>query len=1161
MFPRRRRCQRGDPFWRAGEYFSAGAGNSLMNQPENSHLEWFPGARRRGYWRAGILLLAGLIATTLVARFTQADLDGDARREFAFVGDEIRSKIQDRLGAHEQILNSGAAFLEHAGGVSRQEWRRFAERQRVEQRLPGIQGIGFALLVAREKLAQHVQDIRAEGFPAYEVRPKDARELYSSIIYLEPFTNRNLRAFGYDMLSEPVRRAAMERARDQNTAALSGKVTLVQETEKDVQAGTLMYVAVYRPGMAHETIAQRREALLGWVYSPYRMNDLMRGILGGWDLAGQKRVRLEIFDGDKRSAENLLYDSQSGGERTPGSAARLTIENRVVSAGRQWALRLTRMGGPSSAMGYGKVWLVWFGGASTSLLLSGLLLSLLNTRFKARKMAGELTASLRETQDRLSLLLDDMLEGFAYCQMVFDGQGRPVDFIYLNVNKAFERLTGLRQVVGKPVTEVLPDIKQTNPEVFEIYGRVVLTGNPEKFEIDFKPLGCWLSVSVTQAGPGCFAAIFEDVSARKQAEAALRESEKRFSAFFRSSLVSAAINRVDDGRFIEANDAFLSMFGYRRDEVLGHTSAELGLWPFPEERERLVSRLRDGGCVQQWEGKFRRKSGEVGDVLLSAEFIDLDGQRHMFGMLLDITEQKRAEAEATSLSLRHQVFLQMGSDGIHVLDERGNVVESNHAFCRMLGYSREEMLRLNVKDWDAQWSAEELPGRICQWLGGPGVFETRHRTKDARIREVEINARGVTLESHTYLYASARDITERKQIEAERRQWERQGERLQKAESLNRMAGAIAHHFNNQLQAVMMSLDMAMYGLPDAPGGSGPVGLLAQAKQSALKAAEVSGMMLTYLGHTVAKSEPLDLGEACRSSLTLLRVGLPQNVVIETDLPSPGPTISANTSQIQQVLSNLVTNAWEAVGDGRGSIRLNVKTVAARDIPPAHRFPVDGTLLADAYACLEVADTGGGIPDQDIEKIFDPFFTTKFIGRGMGLAVVLGIVRAYQGAVTVESKPGEGSTFRIFLPLSTESVPRKPVPAARGPETAGDGTVLLVEDDPVVRKVVGHALKQLGIKVLSVVDGVEAVETFPRHRDEIRCVLCDVTMPRMDGWATLAALRQLAPGLPVILASGYNEAHVMAGDHPEWPQAFLSKPYELDDLRHALARVLGTADS
>jgi two-component system, cell cycle sensor histidine kinase and response regulator CckA len=297
----------------------------------------------------------------------------------------------------------------------------------------------------------------------------------------------------------------------------------------------------------------------------------------------------------------------------------------------------------------------------------------------------------------------------------------------------------------------------------------------------------------------------------------------------------------------------------------------------------------------------------------------------------------------------------------------------------------------------------------------------------------------------------------------------------------------------------------------------------------------------------------------------LLRAAMPKDVALDTVCPPPGPVVSANPNEIQRVLNNLVFNAWEASRDGRSVIQVTVKTVSPADIPNSHRFPIDwrpdhnanGASSADNdYACLEVADEGCGIADRDIEQLFDPFFSSKFIGRGLGLAVVLGIVRAHHGAVTVESEPGRGSTFRIFLPLAPENVLRRPEQAAKSPAIAWGGTVLLIEDEQMVRKIVATMLTRLGFTVLEASDGVEGVEVFRHHREEVRCVLCDLTMPRLNGWQTLADLRKLAPGIPVILASGYDEAQVMTGDHAEWPQAFLGKPYRLKGLRDAIGRAL-----
>ena len=398
------------------------------------------------------------------------------------------------------------------------------------------------------------------------------------------------------------------------------------------------------------------------------------------------------------------------------------------------------------------------------------------------------------------------------------------------------------------------------------------------------------------------------------------------------------------------------------------------------------------------------------------------------------------------------------------------------------------------------------------------------------------------------------DITERKRAEEERLNLERQLQQAQKAESLGRMAGAIAHTFNNQLGVVMGNLELALLDLRhDAKLAR----KLASAMQGARKAAEVSGLMLTYLGQTTDVHEPQDLSESCRRSLMLLQADSSHGLTLKVDLPSPGPTVNANTKQIQQVLTNLVTNAQEAVAVNKGLTSLTVKITSPGDIGEAHYFPNDWQQQDMAYACLEVSDTGCGIDSGDFNKLFDPFFSNKFTGRGLGLSVVLGLVKAHNGVVTVQSAVGHGSTFRVYLPLSTEKVPevqaRVGQPAATAKES---GTILLVDDEEFLRHMTGTMLTHLGYTVLAAKDGIQALEIFSQHQDEIRCVISDLTMPHMNGWQTLDALREVSPNIPLILSSGYDETQVLIGDHPEHPQAFLHKPYQLLELQAALAKAL-----
>ena len=399
------------------------------------------------------------------------------------------------------------------------------------------------------------------------------------------------------------------------------------------------------------------------------------------------------------------------------------------------------------------------------------------------------------------------------------------------------------------------------------------------------------------------------------------------------------------------------------------------------------------------------------------------------------------------------------------------------------------------------------------------------------------------------------DITERKRAEAEKAELEEQNRQLRKAESLERMAGAIANIFNNQLHVVTGYLGMVIGDLP--PDDSHAV-KLTKALQAVRKASEVSGFLTVSLGQIPGKPELLDLAELSLMNLPILQAGKPEDVELETDLPSPGPVISANAKQIQQLLANLMINAWESIGDGTGDIHLSVRTVSPADIPASHRFPVEWHLQEQPYACLEVTDSGCGIQEKDMEKIFDPFFSTKPTGMGLGLSVVLGIVKAHDAVITVEGRISGGSVFRVFFPLSVQTAPRRDEQVAKAPGIVRGGTVLLVEDEEGVRKMTGIALVKSGFKVLQARNGVEAVEIFGQHRDEISCLLCDLSMPRMGGWETISALRAIRHDLPVVLASGYDEdSGVMVGEHPELPDFYLNKPYDLnklgDTIGHAMA--------
>jgi two-component system cell cycle sensor histidine kinase/response regulator CckA len=527
----------------------------------------------------------------------------------------------------------------------------------------------------------------------------------------------------------------------------------------------------------------------------------------------------------------------------------------------------------------------------------------------------------------------------------------------------------------------------------------------------------------------------------------------------------------------------------------------------------------------------------------------------------DITERKRVEAALRESEHKLSVVLESVDAYIYLKDTQGRYLFANRPVRELFGVSMEMI----VGQTDAAFFDAETLRRmrnndrlVLEEGLTVRVEETTLNLKDGRTStylSIKHPLRNDAGEIYALCGVST-DITEQKQLEEMQAALETQSRQRQKAESLGLMAGAIAHHFNNHLQSVTANLEL----LKELPEGMDPGRLLTRAMQATERAAEMSRLLLISLGRIPGVQEPRFLFDICQNSMSRLRDNLPETMDLETDYPSPGPVINADTDQIQLVLTNLVANARDALDGTGGSIRISLKTCPAEAIPAANRFPISWQPQGSDYACLEVRDTGCGIAATDIEKLFDPFFSTKFIGRGMGLSVVLGIVQVHGGGITVESKPGQGSAFRAYFPVSKETLVHLPEAAGAVPDLAGGGgTILLVDDDALLLESAGGLIERMGFSLLTAQDGIEALEVFQQHKEEIRCVITDLTMPRMDGWATLSALHRLDPTLPVILASGYDRTQVMASSHPDRPKVYLNKPFNLQQLRDALGQALGLA--
>ena len=396
-----------------------------------------------------------------------------------------------------------------------------------------------------------------------------------------------------------------------------------------------------------------------------------------------------------------------------------------------------------------------------------------------------------------------------------------------------------------------------------------------------------------------------------------------------------------------------------------------------------------------------------------------------------------------------------------------------------------------------------------------------------------------------------REIELRQSAEDERRRLDAKLQGAQRLESLGVLAGGIAHDFNNLLTGILGNADLA---LEDLPAGSSGREQLEQVRLAATRAAELTRQMLTYSGGRPFEPEVLDLAGLVVEMAGLLEASISKRADLHWELAGRASCIQGEPTQIRQVVMNLITNASDSLEDAAGTITIRVgsRAVSGEELASA---ALDHTSGAATYVLLEVEDTGRGMDEAELARVFDPFFTTKFKGRGLGLAAVLGIVRTHRGAIWVHSEPGLGTTFTLAFPATSEA-PRREEGGAAAKGWHASGTILVVDDEALVRDLASRSLENAGFRVLLARDGQEGVVRFEKHADEIRAVLLDATMPRLGGADALRAMRALDPDIPVILSSGHSEDASLEPLGGVRPSAFLAKPYRIATLLEVVRRVL-----
>jgi len=657
-------------------------------------------------------------------------------------------------------------------------------------------------------------------------------------------------------------------------------------------------------------------------------------------------------------------------------------------------------------------------------------------------------------------------------------------------------------------------------------------------------------------GEPCIQCFHRDITERKRAEEAIRHASERLLLATRAGGVGIWELDTVDNKLIW-DDQMYRLYGITPDMFGGSYEAwRAGVHPedLPKGEAELQMALRG---EKEFDTEFRVvwPDGTIHHIRALAQVHrDASGKpTNVIGTNYDVTEHKRVEED---LRRSKELLMQfMRHSPIYAYIKEVTPAESRVLYA---SDNYQQMIGISGRDMAGKTMAELFPAEFAakitadDWavVANGEVLSVNEDLKDRNYTSIKFP---IVHGGKTLLAGYTIDITERKRAEEEKRRLERQVQQAQKLESLGVLAGGIAHDFNNLLMAVLGHAELAL----DKISPMSPVRQnLTEITNASRSAAELCSQMLAYAGKATFAQERVGLRDLVEQMAHLLNTAISKKAILNLNLEQGLPPIQADPSQIRQIVMNLLINASEAIGDRSGVITMSVGATRCDD-EYLRKTELHDDLVPGLYVQLEVTDTGVGMDAGTRSRIFEPFFSTKFTGRGLGLAAVLGIVRAHKGALKVFSEPGKGTTFKVLFPALEDAGEEAPTddssPLA---DWRGKGTILLVDDEESLIALGGRMLEHLGFSVLTAADGMQAVELYRERGKEIDLVLMDLTMPHMDGAAAFGELRRLNPDVRVVLASGYSHEDVASRVPGEGLDGVLQKPYTLAKLRASLAGLL-----
>ena len=518
------------------------------------------------------------------------------------------------------------------------------------------------------------------------------------------------------------------------------------------------------------------------------------------------------------------------------------------------------------------------------------------------------------------------------------------------------------------------------------------------------------------------------------------------------------------------------------------------------------------------------------------------------GVMVDVTERRLSEEARDAAEAQRRVVLANAPVVLFAVDADGMITLCEGQALEAAGIDPATVVGTSYRDTSPQ--IQESIG-----LALAGELPSGAVTLRARIFEVHYSVQRDESGEPRGVIGVGTDVTERVKAQEERDRFEAQVRHVQKLESLGVLAGGIAHDFNNLLMSILGNADLALTDMvPEALGRSH----VERIRDAGRQLSGLTQQLLAYSGKGTFVVQPLDVSRLIEEMGHLLAVGVSKKAMLRYELAPDLPAVEGDPSQLGQVMMNLVTNASDALGESVGSIvvRTGVMEVDHDYLSQAYLFE---EYAEGPYVFVEVEDSGAGMDGETRGRIFDPFYTTKFSGQGLGLAVVLGVVRSHRGAICVYSEPGQGTLFRVLIPCSPAAVARTSEAPESAPDWTAAGTVLVVDDEPGVREIAGEMLQRLGLEVHTAVDGLAALEFLHARAGEIDLVLLDLTMPGLGGMEVLQQIERTRPDLPVVLMSGYNESYSAKGC-ADRIAGFLQKPFSSEQLEQVLRAALPRRD-